>query len=288
MGEGRVAAMDDPVSLSVEDIYGGSDDLDVAMDAALAESLDPRGPDALFDLAGELGAGPERLVLDVGCRDGKQAVELARRYECRVVGVEPVEANLLRGNVLLHGVREAEPDVAGRVSLLRGVIERIPLPDGSVDLVWARDMLIHVADLEEGLRECRRVLATGGRILAFQMFATPWLEPGEAARLWPPLGAIPENTDPAYFERCVEEAGLAVVRRDVLSSEWREWNEEQGEGRTSRQLLHTARLLRSRDRFIERFGRAAYEVELGNCLWGVYQMIGKLSPRVYVLAANSA
>ena len=275
------------MSLSVEEIYGGPDDADQAMEAALEESLDPRGPNLLFDLAGELGAEPGRLVLDAGCRDGAQAVELARRYGCRVVGVEPVMANLVRGRAKLRAVREEEAEAAGRVSLLRGRIEHLPLTDGSVDLVWARDMLIHVADLTGAFRECRRVLAPGGRVLAFQMFATPWLEPGEAARLWPPLGVIPQNTDPAYFERCVQEAGLAVLRRDTLSSEWREWNEEQGEGRTSRQLLHAARLLRTRERFIERFGRAAYEVELGNCLWGVYQMIGKLSPRVYVLAAAS-
>ena len=26
-----------------------------------------------------------------------------------------------------------------------------------------------------------------------------------------------------------------------------------------------------------------YAIELANCLWGVYQMIGKLSPAIYVL-----
>ena len=32
----------------------------------------------------------------------------------------------------------------------------------------------------------------------------------------------------------------------------------------------------------ERFGADSYEAMLGNCLWGMYQMIGKLNPRVYV------
>ncbi len=45
-----------------------------------------------------------------------------------------------------------------------------------------------------------------------------------------------------------------------------------------------ARLLRAPDRFIERFGQAAYDIMLADCLWHVYRMIGKLSGRVYVLS----
>ena len=49
-------------------------------------------------------------------------------------------------------------------------------------------------------------------------------------------------------------------------------------------LLHAAGLLRAPDRYIEKFGKAAYEIMLGDCLWHVYGMIGKLSRRVYILS----
>ncbi len=42
-------------------------------------------------------------------------------------------------------------------------------------------------------------------------------------------------------------------------------------------------MIRDADRLRAELGRVAYEVELANALWGVYQMIGKLSPRVYAL-----
>ena len=32
-----------------------------------------------------------------------------------------------------------------------------------------------------------------------------------------------------------------------------------------------------------RFGNSAYEIMLGDCLWHVYAMLGKLERRVYVL-----
>jgi len=55
---------------------------------------------------------------------------------------------------------------------------------------------------------------------------------------------------------------------------------------SSKQLLWVSRMLRNRAAYEERFGTVAYEYMLTNCLWGVYQMIGKLNPRIYVLSAG--
>jgi hypothetical protein len=44
-------------------------------------------------------------------------------------------------------------------------------------------------------------------------------------------------------------------------------------------------MLRNRAAYEERFGTLAYEFMLTDSLWGVYQMIGKLNPRIYVLSA---
>ena len=271
-------------AVSVEEMYGELPQGEEVIDALLDRSLDPRSPDMLFEIAGELGAGPDTLLLDVGCRDGRHMVELFRRFGCRTVGLELVWANLHRRRAV-EGI--ADPSVRDRIHFVQGTIDTLPFPDGAFDLLWCRDMLIHPPDLTRALAECRRVLRPDARLLVFQMFATPWLEPKEAARLWPSVGAVPENTDPSYFERCVREAGLGIERRDEVSSEWREHAEESGRRITSTQLLRAARLLRDPDRFRRELGRTASDVELADCLWGVYQMIGKLSPRVYVLVPAS-
>jgi hypothetical protein len=44
-----------------------------------------------------------------------------------------------------------------------------------------------------------------------------------------------------------------------------------------RRLLCAARLLRQPDRYIEQFGRANYHIMLGDCLWHIYRVIGKLT-----------
>jgi len=54
--------------------------------------------------------------------------------------------------------------------------------------------------------------------------------------------------------------------------------EEDGVAASSKQLLRVSRMLRNRVAYEERFGTIAYEFMLTDCLWGVYQMIGKLNP----------
>jgi SAM-dependent methyltransferase len=268
---------------SVEELYGAGVD-QAALNRAMDTSLHPLGPQMLFDVVAGLGLPGDAAALDLGCRDARHTIELARRFGLPVLGLDPLERHIARGRAALDELARTEPEVASRVRLAVGVAERIPVADGSLALVWCRDVLLHVADLVAALHECRRVIADGGWVLVLQMFATGWLEPREAARLWPALGAVPETTDPQWFEAAIDAAGLRVVERIELGSQWRERLEEDGTRRTSRQLLRAARLLRAPSRFIDEFGATAYEFELANCLWGVYQMIGKLSPRVYLLA----
>lgn len=267
---------------TIEEIYGPGEDQGAAVAEALGVSLAPRGPEMLFDMVEATGLPAGAQALDVGCRTGSHAIELARRFGFRVLGIDPIERHIADGRSALAELAGSEPDVGERVTLELGVAEALPVADASVDLVWCRDVLAHVR-LDAALGECARVLRPGAPMLLFQMCATDWLEPAEAARLWPPLAVVPENTDPLVLEAAFVRAGLAIEERILLGSEWREALEESGDGRTSRQLLHVARLLRAPDAFIGRFGQATYDVELANSLWGVYQMIGKLSPRVYLL-----
>lgn len=260
----------------LDELYGASP-LDDVIEADLDRSLDPRGPDMLFDLVRDLGIGSVHRVLDAGCRDARHVIELRRRFDCEVVGVDLAPTNVARAVERVRGI--------DRAAIVQGMVERLPFDSASFDLVWCRDVLIHVEDLESTFAEFRRVLRPGGHAVVFQMFATPWLEPNEAARLWSPLFAAPTTVDPAHFEAAIAAAGLTVVRREELRSEWREWAEEHDGHKASTQLLHAARLLRDRQRFVDLLGETNYEAELANCLWGVYQMIGKLSPRVYVLGA---
>jgi SAM-dependent methyltransferase len=270
---------------TVEELYGyGSAFAEYeAFDAALDHSLAPRGSGLLFDLVAGLGLAPGSLALDVGARDARHCIELSRRFGFTVHGVEPVRLHLEEAADALEALAAAEPEVAARIRMDEGVAERLTEPDGSVDLIWCRDVLVHIEDLAAVFGEFGRVLRPGGAVMIYQMTATDWLTPAEAARLWPPLGVHASSVDPRRFEAAIAAGGLRIEQSIQLGGEWRERDEEDGGGRTCRQLLHVSRLLRNRPAYQERFGADAYAAMLGNCLWGVYQMIGKLNPRVYVL-----
>lgn len=269
--------MNDAIAAALEQMYGDDGMPDEQFDAIIGQSLHPRGADMLFDTAAALGLHRDWRVLDIGCRDAHYALALARRFGCSVLGVDPVQHNVAKAQQ-----RIAASDQRARVAVATGGIEAIPAPDAHVDFIWCRDMLNHVPDLPAAFAECARVLKPGGHMLIYQTFATELLEPQEAARLYPPLVIVPQNMAHPYVEQALEQAGLHIVSTDIIASEWRERWEEDGTRTTSQQLLTLARLRRNRAQLVGMLGLAAYEVELANCHWGVYQMLGKLCPRVYV------
>jgi SAM-dependent methyltransferase len=263
---------------ALEALYGDIGTSDAEFDARLDRSLRPRGPDMLYDKMGALGLSQDHQLLDIGCRDAAHTCQLARWFGCQALGIDPVEYNIVKANTLI-----AEHGQTGQVRAVEGRIEAIPADAGVFDFIWCRDVLNHVPDLRTGLVECARVLRPAGRMLVYQTFATELLEPREAARLYRPLAIVPANMGTPGFEAACADSGLRIVERQVIGSEWREYWEETGASVTAGQLLRIARMHRDREQLIADLGRDAYDCELANCHWGVYQMLGKLCPMLYIL-----
>jgi 2-polyprenyl-3-methyl-5-hydroxy-6-metoxy-1,4-benzoquinol methylase len=93
-------------------------------------------------------------VLDVGCGDGRFAAELAA-HGASVVGIDVAEEPLRRA-------RERSDRVDLRLVAPAG---GWALEDASFDVVWAGEVIEHVADTAGWLSEVRRVLRPQGRLL---------------------------------------------------------------------------------------------------------------------------
>lgn len=243
---------------------------------ALDESLDPAGPDVLYEYVAGMGLPAGATAVDVGCGEGEQATELSRRFGLQVTGIDPVARCV--------AVARGYAPPGGSVSFDVGAAENLPVADASADLVWCRDVLCLAGDLGGAYREFRRVLRPGGRALVYQMFATSLLEPGEAAFLLPVMGCSPAAMRPENTEAAIRDAGLLIDRCVLLGAEWGEYAQEHAR-HPGRHLLHAARLIRDPDRYVARFGQENYDIKLGDCLWHIYRMIGKLGGRVYLLSA---
>jgi arsenite methyltransferase len=100
-------------------------------------------------------------VLDVGSGGGIDTILAARRVgpDGRSIGLDILEEMCDRGR---RHAREA--GVEGWTEFVRGEMEDIPLPDGSVDVVISNGVLNLSARKSRALAEIFRVLGPGGRI----------------------------------------------------------------------------------------------------------------------------
>ena len=238
------------MTTSIYELYGeiwGKIDHELEYD--VRQSLNPRNPNLLFEIFGNLGIMPSSTVLDAGCRYGLYAIELARKYNCQVIGVDPIP---------LH-IEEAQRHISNigfeqQVKVKAGRIETLPLDDNSIDYVWCRDMLYHV-DLPKGFAECLRMLHPGGTMLIYHTFTTPLCERKEANRLCNALSFVPENMLEKYFERTAQNVGFDIIIKDRIESEWCEASIEVGNKRLLEYLLYAARMRRSKKRLIQKYGK---------------------------------
>jgi SAM-dependent methyltransferase len=106
---------------------------------------------------GHLEPRPDLILLDVGCGHGAQHPRL-KQQRTRIVGVD------LSPGMLREAANQARTRRL-HVHLARGDATQLPFPDTSVDRIMCNHMLYHVPDPVAALREMRRVLVPGGRIV---------------------------------------------------------------------------------------------------------------------------
>ena len=99
-----------------------------------------------------------QIVADVGCGNGFDLRQIVPQGRCRhAIGLD-LSAGMLRS---LEDLRQS-----GSLSLVQADAQRLPLPDGSVDVAMAMHMLYHVPDIPAAIRELRRITKRGGTVLA--------------------------------------------------------------------------------------------------------------------------
>jgi ubiquinone/menaquinone biosynthesis C-methylase UbiE len=125
----------------------------------LGESFHPGGVELTERLGLLLNLTPDCFVVDVASGRGTSAFHLARRFGCRVSGIDLSQQNVDRATA--EAVRLGLTD---RVGFECGDAERLPFTDESIDAVVCECAFCTFPDKPQAAREFARVLHRGGRM----------------------------------------------------------------------------------------------------------------------------
>jgi len=103
------------------------------------------------------GLGPDSRVLDMGAGYGGAARYLARTFGCKITALNLSETENDRDRQM-----NREQGLDHLIDVVDGSFEDVPAQDGSIDLVWSQDAILHSGHRDKVMAEAARVLRPGG------------------------------------------------------------------------------------------------------------------------------
>ncbi|HEV2697982.1 MAG TPA: arsenite methyltransferase [Terriglobales bacterium] len=187
----------DPIT---SNLYDGAQVGQIPEEALLA-SLGCGNPTALADLH------PGEVVLDLGSGGGIDVLLSARRVgpTGKAYGLDMTDEMLALAN---ENKRKAGME---NVEFLRGEIEKIPLPDNSVDVIISNCVINLSADKDRVLREALRVLKPGGRLAVSDVVTRGEIVPEvrQSVLLW--VGCVAGALDEDEYRTKLKAAGFEHI-----------------------------------------------------------------------------
>lgn len=159
-------------------------------------------------------------ILDVGCGPGSISINLARLVPgSHVTGIDVADPlDEARASAVNLRVTNVEFKV--------GDIHALDFPDASFDVVHAHQVLQHIADPVQALREMRRVAKQGGIVAARESASMAWFPESAGITAWRDLSALVSrakggNPHPGSGIHCwAREAGFEKSQVTCSTGSW--------------------------------------------------------------------
>jgi ubiquinone/menaquinone biosynthesis C-methylase UbiE len=244
---------------SVSEVYDGAGG--ILWEMLMGEQIHVGAESETDVLAAKAGVSDKTHLLDVCSALGGPARHLAKKYGCRVTGLD---ATRRMDEEAKRRTKEAGLD--GAIDYVLGNALDMPFPQSTFDVVWGQDAWCYITDKERLIEECVRVLKPGGT-LAF----TDWLETGpmtgDEVTALNTFMVFPYMETLDGYAALAEAAGLTVIEKEDLSPDF---------------ATHVQGYLDMvqndfRQAIIDNYGQAMYDaVEGGITLWRDASAAGKV------------
>jgi len=184
-------------------------------DLAPVDHFHARGFPATVELADRLPIKAGQHILDIGCGLGGPARYLAKRFQCKVSGIDITEPYVVAANKLTALLR-----MEGQVTTEHGDGQRLPYADVFFDGAYTQHVTMNVADRPRFFAEAFRVLKRGAFFALTEQglgpkgnpyYPSPWSADGSGAYLVTPSETRALLEAAGFEDIVLEDTGAQYV-----------------------------------------------------------------------------
>jgi ubiquinone/menaquinone biosynthesis C-methylase UbiE len=196
----------------VQQVYEGP--VGVLWEMLMGEQIHVGGSLETDILAEKAGINKDTHVLDICSALGGPARHLARKYGCKVTGLDAT--NKMVNEAINRTKRER---LTNLISYTLSDVLEMDFEPNTFDVIWGQDAWCYVTDKRKLIQKAYEVLKPGG-IIAF----TDWLQVGNMTTdEWDELNTFmvfPYMETLNGYEKLLTEAGFTVLEKEDLSPDF--------------------------------------------------------------------
>lgn len=184
-------------------------------DLAPVDHFHARGLPATVELADRLPIKADQHIVDIGCGLGGPARYIAKRFGCKVSGVDITQPFVEAGNKLTALLRMQD-----QVTIRLGNGLRLPYGDAEFDGAYTQHVTMNVADRRSFFSEAHRVLKNGAFFALTEHglgptgnphYPLPWSADGSGAYLVTPAETRAFLEAAGFTDIVMEDTGAKYV-----------------------------------------------------------------------------